>query len=123
MIKLVRLVWYWAFHLPWKFTVPLVFSGLLSLSGLAYLVQLFEMTEVTDLIAKLAGIDMLGPVVDGTGVLEYPHIAFRVFFEGFVAFALFLIILLASYNVAAFIYRKARTHPVGSIYVHTPRSA
>ena len=78
------------------------------------------MTEVTDLIAKLAGIDMLGPVVDGTGVLEYPHIAFRVFFEGFVAFALFLIILLASYNVAAFIYRKARTHPVGSIYVHTP---
>ena len=49
MIKIGRLIWTWALRLPWKFTFPFVVSLGLALFGFAFVVDHFEMTEITDL--------------------------------------------------------------------------
>ena len=80
MIKIVSLIWTWAARLPWKFTVPFVVSLVLSLAGVAFVVDYFGMTETTDAVARLVGIEVLGSV-DSNGDLRYPWIVLRVLFE------------------------------------------
>ena len=119
MIKIVSLIWTWAARLPWKFTVPFVVSLVLSLAGVAFVVDYFGMTETTDAVARLVGIEVLGSV-DSNGDLRYPWIVLRVFFEGIVPSSIILVVILVSYNVAAIVYRNVRSRPVGKIYVHAP---
>jgi predicted acylesterase/phospholipase RssA len=91
------------------------------LIGVAFVVDLFEMTNLTDAITRLIGIEMLGPV-DSNKDLNYLNILLRVFSEGFVSVTILLITFLISYNSAAFIYRILRKRPAGKIYVHDPVS-
>ena len=77
MIKIVRLR---ATRLPGKFTVPFVVLLVLALFGVAFVVDYFGMTEITDAVAQLVGIEMLGPV-DSNKDLRYPWIVLRVFLD------------------------------------------
>ena len=67
-------------RLPWKFTFPFVVSLGLALFGFAFVVDHFGMTEITDTVARLVGIEMLGPV-DSNEDLRYSWIALRVFWR------------------------------------------
>ena len=120
MIKIVSFIRTWAARLPWKFTVPFVVSLVLTLAGVAFVVDYFGTTEITDAVALLVGIERLGSVDPNEEGLKYPWIVLRVFFEGFVPTFIILVVLLISYNLAALVYRNVRSRPVGNIYVHAP---
>ena len=119
MIKIVCFIWTWATRIPWKFTVPFVVSLALTLFGVAFVVDYFRMTEITDAVARLFGIEVLGPV-NSNEDLGYLWIVFRVFFESFVPSIVIVSMLFISYNLAALVYRHVRSRPVGKIYVHDP---
>ena len=119
MIKIVSLIWTWPTRLPWKFTVPFVASLALSLVGVALVVDYFGMTELTDAVARLVGIEMLGSVESNEN-LRYSWIVLRVFFEGIIPSFIILVVILVSYNLAVLVYRIVRSRPVGKIYIHAP---
>ena len=119
MIKIVNFIWTWVTRLPWKFSVPFGVSVVLTMAGVAFVVDYFGMTEITDAVAGLVGVERLGSV-DSNQDLTYLWIVFRVIFEGLVSSVTILIGLLISYNVAAIAYRWMRIRPIGQIYVHEP---
>ena len=119
MIKVVRHIWTLPRLFPWLFAGPFLASLALALFAVAFVVDYFGMTEITDVAAQLTGIDVLGPVASNEN-LTYLQIVLRVLVEGFVPTVIVSIALLISYNVAALVYRRLRRRPVGEIYVHDP---
>jgi predicted acylesterase/phospholipase RssA len=118
MIKLVRLILTWIRRLPWKFTIPflVILAGWLFL--VAFTFQKFQVSEITDLLAKLVGIQLPGKQ-EITG-FAYHKILIRVLFESLVTLIILFLAFLTSYNLAALVYRLIRRHPPGKAYVHPP---
>jgi NTE family protein len=118
MIKISRLIIYWIRRLPWKFTIPFLLLLAAWLFLVAFVFQKFQVSEITDLVAKLIGIQL--PDKQDVGGFAYHKVLIRVVLESLVALAILFFAILTSYNLAAFFYRKIRKHPPGNVHVHPP---
>ena len=120
MIKIVRLIITWIRRLPWKFTIPFLVLLAAWLFLVAFLFDRFQVSEIADLVAKLIGIQL--PDKQATAGFAYHRILIRVVFESAVALVITFFAILTSYNLAAVIYRKIRSHPPKQAYLHPPAS-
>lgn len=114
MIKLLKLLYYWAPRLPWKFTLPLVILMIAWLALVSALLNIVGLSAMADLLAWLLGLPDLGK--QDVGLLRYIAVALWVFFEGIVAVLILGLGLLASYNISAAVYRKIRGTPKVEVY-------
>jgi hypothetical protein len=120
MIKINRLIIYWIRRLPWKFTIPLLVLLAAWLFLVAFLFQKFQVSEITDLVAKLIGIQL--PDKQDISGFAYHKVLIRVVFESLVALVIIFFAILTSYNLSAAFYRKIRSHPPRKVHVHPPAS-
>ena len=120
MIKIIRLIIYWIRRLPWKFTLPFLVLLAVWLFLVAFIFQKFQVSEITDLIAKLIGIQL--PDKQDLGGFTYHKVLIRVVFESLVALVIIFFAILTSYNLAAVFYRLIRSHPPRKVHVHPPAS-
>lgn len=121
MLKIGRLIITWIRRLPWKFTIPLLVLLAVWLFLVAFLFDRFQVSEIADLVAKLLGFQL--PDQQTTAGFTYPIILIRVVFESVVALVIIYFAILTSYNLAAVIYRKVRSHPPGKVHFHPPASS
>ena len=120
MIKISRLIIYWIRRLPWKFTIPLLVLLAAWLFLVAFLFQKFQVSEITDVVAKIIGIQL--PDKQDIGGFTYHKVLIRVVFESLVALVIIFFAILTSYNLAAVFYRLIRSHPPRKVHVHPPAS-
>jgi NTE family protein len=120
MIKISRLIIYWIRRLPWKFTIPFLVLLAAWLFLVAFIFQKFQVSEITDLIAKLIGIQL--PNKQDIAGFAYHKVLIRVVFESLVALIILFIAILTSYNLAAAFYRMIRSHPPKKVHAHPPVS-
>jgi NTE family protein len=85
---------------------------------IAIIFQKFQVSEITDLIAKLIGIRM--PEQQDIGGFAYYNVLIQVVFESLIALLIIFFAFLTSYNIATVFYRKIRNHPPKKVYVHLP---
>lgn len=118
-MKILKYLYVWARRLPWRFTVPFTVLLVLWLCLVALLFKKFEVSQITALLFSLFGYKLPSLKEPTSGFIYYKVLVWLIL-DSLVSLAIVAFAILASYNLAALIYRRIRKHPPRKAYVHTP---
>jgi predicted acylesterase/phospholipase RssA len=109
----------WTRRLPWKFTVPLLVALVAWLALIVRLLREVPAATVAHVVGGWLGLEHQAAWLPAA--LRFPLEAADIFLQAVIVIALFLVGVVVSYNVAAWICRRARRRP--TIAVHAPAAA
>lgn len=116
----IRFLITWGRRLPWKFTVPLIVSLVAWLALVVRLLRRVPAATIAGVVGRWLGL----PEREGSwlpAALGFLLDAADMLLQAVIVIALFLVGVVVSYNIAAWIYQKTRRRPV--IAVHAPAAA